>query len=111
MSKYGNKETIVDGIKFDSKREASRYQELKLLEKGKQIVGLELQPKYTLQLAFTDYDGVKHQAITYIADFTYFDKKFDIQVVEDCKGMRTEVYKIKKKLFLYGHGGLKFIET
>ena len=111
MSKYHNKITEIDNIKFDSKKEANRYRELKLLEKGKQIVGLELQPRYTIQIAFTDSDGVRHRKIEYAADFTYYDKKFDTQVVEDCKGMRTEVYKLKKKLFLYGHGGLKFIET
>jgi hypothetical protein len=99
-NKYSNKKTTVDGIKFDSKREANRYQELKLLEKGGVISNLDLQPCFTLLEKFTDKMGKKHRAIKYKADFRYYDNEIEEEVVEDVKGMKTDVYKIKKKLLL-----------
>jgi hypothetical protein len=110
-SKYGNRKTGVDGNTFDSKKEAERYVELKLLEKGGVISGLELQPKFELQKPFFDKEGKKHRAITYIADFQYLDKKTGKLVVEDVKGRKTEVYKIKKKLFVYKYPNITFLET
>ncbi|MCA0455688.1 MAG: DUF1064 domain-containing protein [Chloroflexi bacterium] len=103
MSKYGNRKTTVNGITFDSKAEAARYQELRLLEQAGAISGLTLQPKWQLLPSFK-HDGKTERAISYIADFKYMDE--DGQwVVEDVKGTRTEAYKIKRKLFLskYGH--------
>jgi hypothetical protein len=102
MAKYGNKKTVVDGITFDSKREAARYQELKLLQKAGEISGLELQPKYGLLPKFIK-NGKTHKAITYIADFTYCEG--DKRIVEDVKGMETEVFKIKRKMFEYYYPG------
>ena len=93
MSKYHNKKVTIDNITFDSIKEGNRYQELKLLLKAKEIENLELQPKFEL------YAGIK-----YIADFEYYDQRLQRHVVEDVKGMRTEVYKIKKKLFLDIYG-------
>ena len=110
FSKYNNKKTIIDGITFSSKRESKRYCELKLLQSGKEIKDLTLQVPHILQIAFTDFEGVKHRAITYISDFEYFDNKLKSLVVEDVKGMKTEVYKIKKKLFLYAYQDLIFRE-
>jgi hypothetical protein len=104
MNKYNNKFTIVDNIKFHSKKEAERYSELKLLEHSGQIRLLELQPKFEIQPSFKNMiDGkVKtEKAINYIADFKYFDVAENNIVIEDCKGFLTEVYKIKRKLFLY----------
>lgn len=98
-SKYRAKKTIIDGIKFDSKREADRYCELKLLEKAKEIRNLELQPRFLLQDKFKDKMGTTHRKIEYVADFMYIDKD-DKKIVEDVKGMMTDVYKLKKKLFL-----------
>lgn len=109
MNKYHNTKTTLDGIKFDSKRESKRYSELLLLERGKVIKDLELQPEFILQLPFTDAMGNKHRAITYRADFQYKEKGKII--VEDCKGMRTDVYKIKKKLFLYAYQDVEFRES
>lgn len=98
-SKYRAKKTVVDGIEFDSKREADRYCELKLLEKANEIRDLELQPRFLLQDKFVDKQGKTHRKIEYVADFMYVDKD-DKTVVEDVKGMMTDVYKLKKKLFL-----------
>lgn len=94
--KYGNKKTVVDGITFDSKKESQRYCELKLLEKAGEITELELQPKFLLQPPFKK-NGETHRAITYTADFTYWSQ--GEWVVEDVKGMETEVFKLKRKLF------------
>lgn len=99
-SKYGNRKTEIDGIIFSSQREGRRYLELKMKEKAGKIKDLILQPVYTLQNAFVDNMGNKHRPITYIADFSYFDVDFGKTVVEDAKGMRTELYRLKKKLFL-----------
>ena len=97
-SKYGAHRTEIDGILFDSKREAARYQELKILEKAGEIKDLVRQPVFTLQEAFM-CDGKKERSITYRADFMYEENGRTI--VEDVKGMKTDVYKIKRKLFLY----------
>lgn len=51
-NKYGNIKTVIDGIKFDSKRESERYLELKLLEKAGEISDLKLQPRFILQHGF-----------------------------------------------------------
>ena len=101
-SKYSARKTEIDGVLFDSKKEANRYCELKLLEKGKVISNLELQPKFELAEGFR-YQGKKYQAINYIADFKYVEEN-GIEVIEDVKGMKTDVYNIKKKLFLLRYG-------
>ena len=98
-SKYNAKKTNVDGIKFDSIREAERYCELKLLEKAKEIRDLELQPRFLLQDKFKDKSGTTHRKIEYVADFMYIDK-CGKTIVEDVKGVLTDVYKLKKKMFL-----------
>jgi hypothetical protein len=90
-SKYGNKKTVVDGVTFASQKEAQRYGVLKLLERAKDIIELELQPRYPLVV-----NGVK--VCTYVADFRYRYKTSGQLVVEDVKGMKTPAYKIKKKL-------------
>lgn len=92
MNKYRNVPTVVDGITFASKREAKRYAELKLLEKAKQIRGLELQPKFPCIV-----DGKK--VCTYIADFGYWEGEG--HTVEDVKSpasARNPTYRLKKKL-------------
>ena len=75
-SKYHNKKITMDGQKFDSMKEAARYQELKLLERE----------------------------VKYVADFTYVEKGRLTRTVEDVKGLKTDVYKIKRKLMLYRNG-------
>lgn len=101
MSKYKNKKVMIDNILFDSKKEANYYTYLKMLERASKIKNLELQKKYILQGHFK-LNGKTIRAITYIADFVYEDDK-GVHVV-DTKGYRTEVYKIKKKLFMKKYG-------
>lgn len=109
MSKYQSKKTVVDGITFDSKREAKRYCELKLLEKAGEIADLECQWKFELQMPFRK-NGKTIRAIYYIADFAYFDKKKCRIVVEDVKGYKTKEYLLKKKLFEYKYPDLTITE-
>ena len=109
MSKYHAKKTIVDGIQFDSKREAQRYQQLKLMEKAGIICDLKMQVKYELVPAQYIDGKCVERAVTYTSDFEYYvlDKSIGEvgkHIVEDVKGMRTEVYRIKKKLMLYKCG-------
>ena len=108
-SKYNNKKIEVDGITFDSRREANRYKALKLLEKAGEISNIERQKRFELIPKQTDAKGITVRACCYVADFVYTDKE-GRQIVEDVKGMRTDVYKIKKKLMLYVHG-VTVIET
>jgi hypothetical protein len=97
FSKYAAKPTILDGIRFASKREAGRYGELKNLERAGIISGLTLQPKFPLIVHGT-------KVCTYIGDFAYIeDQKC---VVEDVKGFKTDAYILKRKLLLALQPGL-----
>ena len=107
QSKYRAVKTVVDGITFDSKAEARRYSELKILERAKQIENLVLQPKFELQAGFT-HKGKRIQAINYIADFQYTDCVTGALVVEDVKGMRTKEFNIKYKMFLKRYPEIDF---
>jgi len=89
----------IDGKTFDSMAEMKRYAELRMLERAGLIEDLELQPEYIL-LAPYIHKGKKVRAITYRADFRYLETRTNCRIVEDCKGMRTEVYKLKKKMLL-----------
>jgi hypothetical protein len=111
MSKYGNRKIEIDGVMFDSIKEGRRYQELKLLQNAGLIFNLELQPFFELQPAFCTSDGKKERAITYKADFMYWDVEQRRYIVEDVKGVRTEVYKIKRKMMLHKYPQFKFQET
>lgn len=107
-SKYSSAKTDVDGIRFDSKKEAEFYAELKLREKAGEISHLRLQPRYLLQEAFK-HDSKQYREIEYVADFEYIED--GVTVVVDVKGFKTAVYMLKKKLFLYKYGSkVKFIE-
>lgn len=98
--KYNNKKTLVDKILFDSKKEAERYKELRLLARSGAIDNLELQPKFTLLDKFTHPYNGHVRKMEYIADFMYYDTKEKRMIVEDVKGVRTKEYLLKKKLFL-----------
>ena len=103
-NKYHNKKVTYNGIKFDSKKEMQRYKDLELLESTDYICNLELQKKFLLQEGYTNAKGKKIRPIYYIADFYYFDLLKDKWVVEDVKASKTyktEVYKLKKKMFEY----------
>lgn len=95
-NKYHAVRTVVDNLTFDSKRESARYCELKLLFRAGEIRNLEIQPEFPFNL-----DGEK--IFTYRADFAYFDRK-DQRILEDVKGVRTPVYKLKKKIIEKAYG-------
>jgi hypothetical protein len=104
-SKYGNKRVEVDGITFDSQAETKRYAELKLLEKAGQISGLRLQPRFPFY--YQPAKGMTSELIfTYVADFSYVDNvpPHPMTVVEDVKGFRTPLYRLKKKLIEAQYG-------
>lgn len=101
--KYGNRKTEVDGITFDSVKEANRWMELKLLERAGEITFLERQVPYVLIPAQRDLKGkLLERECKYIADFVYTEN--GKVVVEDTKGMRTPEYIIKRKLLLERYG-------
>lgn len=102
-SKYFSKKVVVDGITFDSILESNVYIKLKMLQKNGVIKDLELQKEYILQDKFK-INGKTRREITYKADFVYKTTKDDKLHIIDSKGYRTEVYKIKKKLFEYKYG-------
>lgn len=89
-SKYGNRKVTVDGLLFDSKGEASRWLELCLLEKAKEISGLKRQVRYSL------YSNDMH-ICDYVADFEYSQN--GAIITEDFKGVVTDLFKLKAKLF------------
>ena len=99
VSKYGNRKTELDGMMFDSRKEAQRWAELKWMERGRLISGLERQVAFEI-IPKTD----KYRAVKYVADFVYTDAETGEKVVEDCKGMRTDVYLLKKKLMYWKYG-------
>lgn len=107
-AKYGNKKTIIDGYVFDSKLEAKRFTELKTMLKLGNIFNLTLQKKFILQDGFR-YNGKAERAITYVCDFYYIDKQGN-EYVEDAKGFKTDVYAIKRKMFLFKYPSLIFKE-
>ena len=105
-NKYSNIKTMTaDGIKHDSRKEARRWVELTLLQRAGEISDLKRQVKYEL---IPKQEG--ERAVTYIADFVYNDNKTGNTVIEDCKGFKTDVYKLKRKLFQYRYG-IKIKET
>lgn len=122
-SKYHAKKTVLDGITFDSRKEARRYSELKLLEKSGRIKDLRLQVPFELIPAQREPDQVGkrggkvkgkviERAVIYKADFVYLerldipftDEEKWVEVVEDTKGVKTKEYILKRKMMLYFHG-------
>ena len=116
--KYGNRTVAVDGIAFDSIREARRYKQLKLLLLSGEIVGLSMQVPFELVPAQYEETGEVYskgprkgqpkqgkcieKSVVYVADFVYFEN--GKRVVEDTKGVRTPEYIIKRKLMLHKYG-------
>ena len=116
--KYHNIKTkTFDGIEFDSRKEARRWNELKLLERAKEISNLQRQVKYVLIPAQYETieryskkgdrlkDGTKliERECAYVADFVYTDNRTGQTVVEDTKGVKTKDYILKRKMMLYFH--------
>ena len=105
MSKYGARKVTYDGKTFDSQKEAQRYAELRLLERGKVISDLQCQVGFQLIPKQLDENGkVIERAVYYVADFVYTDIKTGKTVVEDTKGVKTKDYIIKRKLMLERYG-------
>ena len=101
--KYHNKKTVADGIKFDSRLEAERYAQLKLMERARAIRDLELQPEYELIPSFRK-NGKTWRKTVYKADFRYILCEDDKTIIEDVKGSTaviTDVFRLKQKLFEY----------
>ena len=112
--KYGNKKIEIDGVKFDSLKEAKRYWYLQLLEVLGEIKDLELQPKFELikSVKFAGTDRAK-PAIRYFADFAYTDVLTGKRIIEDVKSKITRespVYRMKKHMMLAIHG-IEVLET
>ena len=99
--KYHAKRTVVNGISFDSKHEANRWIELTWMERAGEISDLKRQVKFVLIPAQRINGKLVEREVAYYADFVYTDKASNLTVVEDAKGVRTEVFKIKKKLMLW----------
>lgn len=108
MNKYGNRKTVVDGVEFDSRHEATRWCELKYMERAGLIYDLQRQVPFVL--IPTQKDEITGRVIEreakYIADFTYRDRNTHKLVVEDTKSKATKTkdYILKRKLLLYRHG-------
>lgn len=96
-SKYGNKPTKVSEGTADSKGEAKRFEDLKLLQLAGEIKNLKFHPKFDIEI-----NGVK--ICSYEADSSYYDLRRLAHIVEDAKGCRTEAFKLKKRLMLAIHG-------
>lgn len=97
-SKYRARKTTIDGIQFDSAKEAKRYVKLRDMERAGEIQGLRLQVPFEILPNF-ECDGVKYRGMRYIADFVYY--RNGVRVVEDVKGVKTPEYRMKKKLMAY----------
>lgn len=100
-SKYKNNKTEYKGLKFDSEGERDHYIELELRQRAGDIQDLKTQVSFEIQPAFTDSKGKRIRAITYKADFVYYDLKDKRTHVEDFKGFKTKEYLLKKKLLAY----------
>ena len=101
--KYHNTKTVADGIKFDSRLEAERYAQLKMMERAGVIRDLELQPEYELIPSFRK-NGKTWRRTVYKADFRYILCEGDRIIIEDVKGSTaviTDVFRLKQKLFEY----------
>lgn len=105
MNKYHARKTAVDGITFDSKREAERWCELRLMLRAGLITSLERQVRYELVPKVG-----KHRARYYVADFRYRDMQTEEMIVEDVKGAHTQVYELKKAILRWRYG-IEITET
>lgn len=107
-NKYGAKRTQVDGIWFASKKEAARYETLKLRQMAGAISNLECQPVFPLHVMRLAYNEVPVRVITvgkFTADFSYLDEQSGEYVIEDVKGFRKgEAYRLRKKVVEAVHG-------
>lgn len=108
-NKFHAQKTTVNGVVYDSKKEAKRAVELQYLEKIGQIQDLRQQVEFVLQDGFVNNEGKKIRAIVYVGDFCYTQD--GVKIIEDTKGFRTKEYSIKKKLLMYKYPEYKFLES
>lgn len=106
LHKYNAQKTESDSRTFDSKAEARRYEELRLLEEAGEISDLKLQPRYELQKAFTDAQGRKHRAVYYVGDFEYVENGQIVCI--DVKGFPTPLFRLKWKLAIKRYRNIEF---
>lgn len=100
-SKYGNRKVILDGMTFDSGKEASRYVQLREMAVRQEIATLSRQVKYTLQEATVDSEGKRQRAITYSADFVYEqDGKVVIEDVKSVATAKSESFRLRWRMLL-----------
>lgn len=112
-AKYRSRRVTVHGETYDSKREAARAAELRLLERAGEIADLQRQVKYVLQAGFR-HRGKAYREIAYVADFVYHEKGSPAPVVEDTKSPITRinpVYRLKLKLLLARYPEIEFRES
>lgn len=104
-TKYRSRKITVDGITFDSVKEANRYQELRMLERAGEIRDLQRQVPFVVIPTQRDENGkLIEKEVRYVADFTYIEKGKLTRTVEDVKGMRTREYVLKRKMLLWRLG-------
>ena len=108
-AKYRNRKVQIGGLKFDSKREAARYQVLKAREAAGEISHLELQPRFKLRCGDRPVTFDSGRQAAYVADFAYFDG--DKRIVEDRKGFRTREYLLKKAIVHAMHPAIRIVEV
>lgn len=110
-NKYHAQKVCIDGYTFDSKLEGQHYGNLKLLQYADELYDLTIHPVFELQPAFIDAQGKRHRPILYKADFSYRLRTsyYGFLVVDDCKGMVLDIFKLKEKLFLYRFKDEKYI--
>jgi uncharacterized Zn finger protein (UPF0148 family) len=104
--KYKNVHVEADNYKFDSKAERNRYHQLKYMQKEREISDLKVHPVYELLPDFT-HEGKIIKGISYEADFSYM--KNGKLIVEDVKGVKTDVFKLKYKMFINKYPEIQFI--
>ena len=100
--KYNNTKVTCGNLKFDSKKEKQRYDELMFMQEQGLISGLKLQHNFTLREGYTTPDGERVQGTVYKADFTYYDEngKFIVEDVKSAITKENAVYKLKKKMMM-----------
>lgn len=108
--KYKNVKTMIGNFKFDSKKEAEFYLKLKAKKAIGEIRWIKLQPEFLILRGFVSENGEKTSGVKYVADFEveYADGRRE---VFDVKGVRTEAYKIKKKMLLNMYPNINFTEV
>jgi len=109
MPKYNAKKTQVNGITFASRLEATRYQQLRLLEQAGEITALRLQPEFQIFTGYRDAEtGEKERSRFYVGDFQYIDNATNRIIVEDTKGIETPEFRLKWAMVKSAHPECEF---